>query len=138
MPLAFCSYQTTHGTVSFLPVKGKSGSCPSRVGSTLRVGSPVAEDVSAPAFRRFVPVCCQQNELTLVPPPGWLAVQSVCLIPREAEVWFLAAASVVAPSFSCHATHGTGSLAASAAPPTSAGFSALRSVWMLSDGTRRF
>src|SRR3954471_300564 len=138
MPLAFCSYQTTHGTVSFLPVKAKSGSTPSRVGSTFSVGSPAAEGVRAPAFRRFMPVCCQQHALTLVPPPGWLAVQSVCLIPREAKIWFLAAASVAAPSFSCHATHGTGSLPATAAPPTSAGFSAVRSVWMFSDGTARF
>src|SRR4051794_34824598 len=138
MPLAFCSYQTTHGTVSWPPVKAKSGSTPSRVGSMLRVGSPVAEEARAPGFRRLLPVCCQQNELTLVPPPGRLAEQSVCLIPREAKIWFLAAASVAAPSFSCHATHGTGSLPATAAPPTSAGFSAVRSVWMFSDATPRF
>ena len=82
-----------------------------------------------------MPVCCQQKLLTLVPPPGALAEQSVCLIPREAKIWFLAASSVAAPSFSCQATHGTGSLPATAAPPTSAGFSAVRSVWMFSDGT---
>ena len=39
------------------------------------------------------------------------------------------------PSFSCQATHGTGSLPATAAPPTSAGFSAVRSVGMFSAGT---
>ena len=41
-PLASCSYQTTHGTVSFGPVKAMSGSTPSRVGSMFSVGSPVA------------------------------------------------------------------------------------------------
>src|SRR6185436_15241684 len=135
MPDAFCSYQTTHGTVSLLPVKAKSGSMPSRVGSMLRVGSPVADEAGVAGFRRLMPVCCQQNVLTLVPPPGALAEQSVCLIPREAKIWFSAASSVAAPSFSCQATHGTGSLPATAAPPTSAGFSAVRSVWMFSDVT---
>src|SRR5919199_6075492 len=138
MPLAFCSYQTTQGTVSLVPVKAKSGSTPSRVGSMFSVGSPVGDGARAPAFSRLVPVCCQQNVLTLVPPPGWFAEQSVFLIPRDAKIWFLAAASVVAPSFSCQATHGTGSAPAPAAPPTSAGFSAVRSVWMFSDGTPRF
>ena len=136
MPLAFCSYQTTHGTVSALPVKAKSGSMPSRVGSMLRVGSPVADEAGAPGLRRLAPVCCQQNALTLVPPPGALVEQSVCLIPREAKIWFLAASSLAPPSFSCQATHGTGSLPATAAPPTSAGFSAVRSGWMFSEGTR--
>src|SRR4051794_36696485 len=135
MPLAFCSYQTTHGTVSFLAVKAKSGSTPSRVGSMFSVGSPVADGARAPGSRRLRPVCCQQDVLTLVPPPGWLRWQSVCLMPREAKIWFLAASSVAAPSFSCQATHGTGSLPATAAPPTSAGFSAVRSVWMFSEGT---
>src|SRR3954453_8021719 len=133
MPLAPCSYQTIHGTVSRLPVKAKSGSMPSRVGSTFSDGSSAA-GVGAAALRRLTPVCRQQNWLTLVPPPGWLAAQRVCLIAREAKIWFLAAASVAAPSFSCHATRGTGSLPATAAPPTSAGFSAVRSVWMFSDG----
>src|SRR3954451_4202874 len=110
---------------------------PSRVGSMSRLGSPVADEAGAAGFRRLAPVCCQQKPLTLVPPPGRLAEQSVCLIPREAKIWYLAAASVVAPSFSCHATHGTGSLPATAAPPASAGFSAVRSVWMFSDGTPR-
>ena len=48
MPLAFCSYQTTHGTVSVLPVKAKSGSMPSRVGSMFSVGSPVVDGAGAP------------------------------------------------------------------------------------------
>src|SRR3954449_4931141 len=138
MPLAFCSYQTTHGTVSLAPVNAKSGSMPSRVGSMFSVGSPVADDASAPGSRRLTPVCCQQNVLTLVPPPGALRWQSVCLMPRDAKIWFFAASSVAAPSFSCQATHGTGSLPATAAPPASAGFSAVRSVWMFSDGTPRF
>src|SRR4051812_3932054 len=109
MPLAFCSYQTTHGTVSFLPVKAKSGSTPSRVGSMLSVGSPVADEAGSAGLTRLTPVCCQQKELTLVPPPGALAEQSVCLIPREAKIWSFAASSVAPASFSCHATHGTGS-----------------------------
>src|SRR4051794_18468968 len=137
MPLAFCSYQTTHGTVSFLAVKAKSGSTPSRVGSMFSVGSPVADGARAPGSRRLRPVCCQQDVLTLVPPPGWLRWQSVCLMPREAKISFFAASSVAAPSRSCHATHGTGSLPATAAPPASAGFSAVRSVWMFSEGTPR-
>src|SRR3954447_5225583 len=138
MPLAFCSYQTTHGTVSLVSVKAKSGSTPLRVRSTFSVGPPVADDVSAPGAKRLTPVCCQQNVLTLEPPPGALRWQSVCLMARDAKIWFFAVSSVVAPSFSCHATHGTGSLPATAAPPTSAGFSAVRSVWMFSDGAPRF
>jgi hypothetical protein len=91
MPLAFCSYQTTHGTVSFLPVNAKSGSTPSRVGSMFSGVSPVSDDASAPGAKRLTPVCCQQNVLTLVPPPGWLRWQSVCLMAREAKIWFFAA-----------------------------------------------
>ena len=135
MPLASCSYQTTHGTVSAVPVNAKSGSMPSRVGSMLRVGSPVADEAGAPGLRRLAPVCCQQNALTLVPPPGALVEQSVCLMPRETKIWCSAASSLAPPSFSCQATHGTGSLPATAAPPTSAGFSAVRSGWMFSEGT---
>src|SRR5437867_672925 len=37
-------------------------------------------------------------------------------------------------SSSYHTTHGTGSAPATAAPPATDGFSAVRSVWMLSDG----
>src|SRR3954452_4390987 len=111
---------------------------PSRVGSMSRLGARGAGEAGGAGSRRLARVCCQQKPLTLVQPPGRLAEQSVCLIPREAKIWYLAAASVVAPSFSCHATHGTGSLPATAAPPTSAGFSAVRSVWMFSDGAPRF
>ena len=39
------------------------------------------------------------------------------------------------PSCSCHATHGTGSVPATAAPPATDGFSASLSVLMFSDGT---
>src|SRR5450755_773089 len=49
------SYQTTHGTLSFAPVKVMSGSIPLRVGSTLRLGS------APPGPTRGIPVCCQQK-----------------------------------------------------------------------------
>src|SRR4051794_36484820 len=82
--LSSISYQTTHGTVSLGPVNAMSGSTPLRVGSTLRVGSGPGS--SALAFRRALPTCCQQKALTEVPPPGRLAEQSVCLIPRETKI----------------------------------------------------
>ena len=49
------SYQTTHGTPSLGPVNVMSGSIPSRVGSTLRLGSALLGPT------RGMPVCCQQN-----------------------------------------------------------------------------
>src|SRR6185436_7450950 len=83
--LSSTSYQVTHGTVSLGPVNAMSGSMPLRVGSTLSVGSSPGS--SASAFRRPLPTCCQQKLLTLVPPPGWLSEQSVCLIARETKIW---------------------------------------------------
>ncbi len=50
VPLPF-SYQTIHGTPSFTPVNAMSGSTPSRVVSTFRLGSSPT---------RGIPVCCQQ------------------------------------------------------------------------------
>src|SRR4051794_36699945 len=131
---SFCSYQTTHGTVSLGPVNAKSGSMPSRVGSMFRVGSVAPVEVAAPLVVRSMPVCCQQNAPTLVPPPGLLVEQSVCLIAPEAKIWLGEWSLSAPPSRSCHATHGTGALPATAAPPTTAGFSASRSTWMFSDG----
>src|SRR3954451_4905635 len=55
-------------------------------------------------------------------------------MPRETKIWSVAVVSLP-PSFSCQATHGTGSLPAVAAPPARAGFSASWLVWMFSDGT---
>ena len=108
---------------------------PSRVGSTLSVGSVAPVGAAAPLVMRLTPVCCQQNWLTLVPPPGALAEQSVFLIPRETKICCGEDALSAPPSRSCQAIHGTGLAPATAAPPTVAGFSASRSVWMFSDGT---
>src|SRR3954452_121656 len=127
------SYQTVHGTWSSEPVNAMSGSMPLRVRSMFSDGS----SLPAGSFEssRLMPVCCQQNLLTLVPPPGSLAEQSVCLIPRETKIWSGDASLVEAPSFSCQATHGVGSLPTTAAPPATDGFSASRSVLMFSEGT---
>src|SRR5262249_35557365 len=43
--------------------------------------------------------------------------------------------SSTGPSFSSQTIHGTGSAPATVAPPAAEGFSAVRLVWMLSDGT---
>src|SRR5919202_5254394 len=64
IPLASFSYQTVHATVSLGPVNAMSGSTPLRLGSTLSVGSPVADEPPSLA-RRSSPTCCQQNRLTL-------------------------------------------------------------------------
>src|SRR5690349_22868771 len=52
-----CSYQTTHGTVSFGPAKAMSGSVAWRVTSTFRLGFELLET-------RSMPVCCQQKPPT--------------------------------------------------------------------------
>src|SRR5581483_3744401 len=135
IPLLSSSYQTVHGTVSLGPVKAMSGATLLRVGSMLSVGSPVLDDFSAPFASRLMPVCCQQNPFTGVPPAGVTPAQVVApAIPRETKISNLPAASVAAPSFSFQTTHGTGLLPAIVAPPATDGSSAVRSVWMFSDG----
>ena len=130
-PLAFCSYQTTHGTESFGPVNAMSGSIPSRVRSTFSDGSPP---------RRSTPTCCQQN-----PPTGATAgstaagltpVQLVCPGPSgfSTKIWFLPVPGALAP-ISCQLTHGPGLVGSAADPPATDGFSASWSVWMFNDGT---
>src|SRR4051812_23622297 len=105
------SYQTVHGTWSSEPVNAMSGSMPSRVRSMFSDGSSLP--AGSRESRRLMPVCCQQNFATLVPPPGSWAEQSTGdvapLMPRETKIWSLDASLVAAPSFSCQATHGTGS-----------------------------
>ena len=135
MPLAFSSYHTVHGTVSLGPVNAMSGTSLFRVGSMLSVGSPAA-DVSDVALSRLMPVCWKQKLFTGVPLPGVTPAQVAAPeMPRDTKIWNLAAPSVVAPSCSRHTTHGSGLLPATAAPPATEGSSAVRFVWMFSDGT---
>src|SRR5689334_21072320 len=83
------SYQTVQATTSLAPVNAMSGSTPLRVGSTLSVGSPVAEAPPCSASRSM-PVCCQQNTPTLAaeeglkPAHGCLA--AACLTPLETKI----------------------------------------------------
>src|SRR5262249_20125512 len=90
--------------------------------------------------RRWSPTCCQQKPFTLLPPAGLKPAQAApviaCLTPFDTKICDGAASSVAPPSFSFHTTHGTGSLPATVAPPATDGSSAVRSVWMLSDGIR--
>ena len=84
------SYQTTQATVSLGPVKAMSGSIPLRLGSTFRVGSPVADEPPFSA-RRSSPTCCQQNRLTLAADDGLKPVHGspgdACLTPLETKIW---------------------------------------------------
>ena len=134
------SYQTTHTTVSFLPVKAMSGSTPARVGSMFSVGSIVSSGgVDWPEGRRSSPTCCQQKPFTLFAADGLKPVHGVpapgCFTPFDTKICRDSSASSAEPSFSSHTIHGTGSFPATVAPPATDGFSAVRSVWMLSDGT---
>src|SRR5262249_47495197 len=130
-PLASSSYQTVHGTVSFGPVNAMSGATLFRVGSMFNVWLPVEDDGSEVALSRLRPTTWKQKLLTGAKPPGQVA----CTRPREAKIWNLPAASVVAPSTSFHTTHGTGFAPAVVAPPATEGSSAVRVVWTLSEGT---
>src|SRR6266849_2232641 len=138
-PVGSSSYQTTQATVSFGPVKAMSGSTPARVGSMLSVGSPDDDDPSDVGLSRSSPTCCQQKPFRLLPAPGLKPVHGVpvapCLTALETNICRMASASVAAPSFSSHTTHGTGSFPATAAPPATDGFSAVRRTLMLSDGS---
>ncbi len=140
MAVGSSSYQTTHATVSFGPVKAMSGSTPERVGSTLSVGSPVASEVGSLGFSRPSPTSCQQNPFRLIPPAGLVpsghgTFATSCLSAFSTKICRRVVSSSGTPSFSSHVTHGTGSLPATAAPPATDGFSAVRSVWTLSDGS---
>src|SRR5205085_43731 len=94
------SYQTTHGTESFAPVKAMSGSTPLREGSTLRLGS------WKPAPARGSPTCCQQKPPiagTLPPtgtPAGFTPLQSVLPGPigRTVKIWVLPLTGAVSVS----------------------------------------
>src|SRR6058998_2647626 len=138
IPVGSSSYQTTQATVSPLPVKAMSGSTPERVGSMLSVGSPVSSDLGEVGSSRSRPTCCQQKPFSLFPPAGFVptgqaAPAVACLRPFATKIC-RSVVSLATPSFSSHATQGTGSAPATAAPPATDGFSAVRSVWMLSDG----
>src|SRR3989441_10716396 len=138
IPVGSSSYQTTQATVSSLPVKAMSGSTPERVGSTLSVGSPLSSDVGESGSSRSRPTCCQQKPFSLFPPAGFVpsgqAAPAVACLRAFATKICRSVVSLATPSFSSHVTHGTGSAPATAAPPATDGFSALRSGWMLSDG----
>src|SRR5262249_27611339 len=56
-----------------------------------------------------------------------------CLIAFATKIWRSVVSSFGTPSFSSQATQGTGSLPATAAPPATDGFSAVRRGLMLSD-----
>src|SRR5450755_1574740 len=141
-PLAFCSYHTTHGTVSLAPVNAMSGSTPSREGSTFIDGSlVVAGTPPVPGSSRSMPTCWKQNPPFAPEPAGGLIGlapsfgQVVPLMGFTAllvKIWF---GPGVPPSSSCQVTHGTGSLPATVAPPWITGLTASRLVWMFNDGT---
>src|SRR5919204_1368892 len=138
MLLLSFSYHSVHATVSLGPVKAMSGSTPLRLGSMLSVGSPGARE--PPSFcRRSRATCCQQNWLTLFLAEGLKPVHGAfgvaCLTPLETKIWSWLPELLTLPSSSCHATHGTGSAPATAAPPATDGFSASLSVLMFSEGT---
>src|SRR5439155_12043973 len=138
IPVGSSSYQTTQATVSSLPVKAMSGSTPERVGSMLSVGSPLSSDVGEVGSSRSRPTCCQQKPFSLFSPAGNVptgqaAPAVACLRPFTTKIC-RSVVSLATPSFSSHTTHGTGSAPATAAPPATDGFSAVRAVRMLSDG----
>src|SRR5262245_9077371 len=135
IPLGSSSYQTVHGTLSLGPVNAMSGATLLRVGSMLRLGSPVADDVGEVGLSRFRPVCWKQKPLTAAPPGGVTPVQLVAGMPRETKIWNSADESRFEPSRSFQTTQGTGLFPITAAPPATEGSSAVRLVWMLSDGT---
>jgi hypothetical protein len=60
---------------------------------------------------------------------------AACLTPLETKIWSWLPEPATLPSCSSHATQGTRSAPATAAPPATDGFSASLSVWMLSEGT---
>src|SRR4051794_25303966 len=105
----------------------------------LMLGSVATAGPSELRLTRGLPTCCQQKPFTLRPLPGEKLEQgrplATCLTARETKIWSRWSSLTLEPSSSCQATHGTGSLPATAAPPTTAGFSASRSVLMLSEGT---
>src|SRR4051794_3743963 len=115
------SYHTAHGTVSLGPVNAMSGASLSRLGSMFSDGS---WGPPWPESRRLTPVWIQQNL------PRLPQCTSASLAARETKIWSL----LSAPSISFQATHGTGSLPATVAPPATEGSSASRLVWMFSDG----
>src|SRR5262249_53677454 len=139
--LGSSSYQTVHTTVSSFPVKAMSGSTPARVGSMLSDGSFEFSGATWPESRRSCPTCWKQNPFRLFADDGLKPVHGVpaagCFTPFDTKICRGESASVSPPSFSSHTIHGTGSLPATVAPPATEGFSAVRLVWMLRDGTRR-
>src|SRR5436309_413850 len=94
-----------------------------------------------PESRRSSPTCWKQNPFTLFASDGLKPVHGVaaagCFTPFATKICRGESASVSPPSFSSHMIQGTGSLPAIEAPPATEGFSAVRFVWMLSDGMRR-
>src|SRR5437773_5124685 len=137
--LGSSSYQTTHATVSFGPVNAMSGSTPERVGSMLRVGSPLSSGSGPLGFSRSSPTCCQQNPFTSTPPTGFVPTGhavpgTACFTAFATKICRSVVPSFGTPSFSSQVTQGTGSLPATAEPPATDGCSAVRTVWMLSEG----
>src|SRR6266481_430510 len=133
------SYQTTHATVSFGPVNAMSGSTPERVGSMLSVGSPLSDGSGPLGFSRSRPTCCQQNPFTSIPPTGFVPTGhavpgTACFTAFATKICRSVVPSFGTPSFSSQVTQGTGSLPATAEPPATDGCSAVRTVWMLSEG----
>src|SRR4029078_10635065 len=101
------------------------------------VGSPVGDEPPSLA-RRSSPTCCQQKLLTLALADGLKRAQgafgAACLTPLETKIWSWLPEPLTLPSCSSHATHGTGSAPATAAPPATDRFSASLSVLVLRRG----
>src|SRR5438093_5683879 len=116
-----------------------SGSTPERVGSMLRVGSPLSSGSGPLGFSRSSPTCCQQNPFTSTPPTGFVPTGhavpgTACFTAFATKICRSVVPSFGTPSFSSQVTQGTGSLPATAEPPATDGCSAVRTVWMLSEG----
>src|SRR5438093_10019456 len=116
-----------------------SGSTPERVGSMLRVGSPLSSGSGPLGFSRSSPTCCQQNPFTSTPPTGFVPTGhavpgTACFTAFATKICRSVVPSFGTPSFSSQVTQGTGSLPATEAPPATEGCSAVRRVCMLRDG----
>src|SRR5581483_6181488 len=89
--------------------------------------------------RRSMPTCCQQKPFTLFAADGLKPAHGVpaagCFTPFATKIWRGENSSAMEPSFSSQTIHGTGSAPATVAPPATDGFSAVRFVWMFSEGT---
>ncbi len=121
------SYHTTHGTLSLAPVNAMSGSIPSRLTSTFRLGS-------APPG----PTRCNADLLEAEPADrgdvtgrvrhagrGHAVTVGRARPQRLGDEDLVLAGRPARSSVSCHVTHGPGLVGSTAEPPATDGFSAL-------------